>query len=142
MDATLIAALERSVAARSVAVLTSVVFLVAALRLPAGTRSIWLTFWGYHVMVTLTDIVYDYQVLTMDEPPFPGITDITCLGCYVFAFVGLVRLARVASPGRDLEAWFDSLIISMAIVSLVGVGVIAPIVGHGGSTRGCERGGG
>jgi signal transduction histidine kinase len=50
------------------------------------------------------------------------------MAAYVPAFIGLILLARKASPGRDVEAWIDSATISLATVSVVGAFIIGPMI--------------
>ena len=118
----------RSYVTRGMGVVLMLVFLVFALRLTPPMRRIWLLFFGYQATVALTDIVYDYQSFHLGEVPFPGITDVGYLGSYLFAFAGLTMLARVASPGRDLEAWIDSIILSLAIIAAVAAFIVGPTV--------------
>jgi len=94
--------------------------LVIALRMPVAVRRIWLTFWGYQAITVLADIVFDYQRLTLDELPFPGLADALYLTTYGFGFVGLVMLAQRVSGRSNLEAGIDSAAIGLALLALVG----------------------
>ena len=118
----------RSWVARTTALVACAIFLVVALRLPRRERIVWLLLGGYQLLTALADIVFDYQTFTLGAPPFPGIVDIGYLGCYPFAFLALALLGKLASPGRDLEAWVDSGIIALATFSVVGVLIVGPLV--------------
>ena len=119
---------ERSYVARTAGLAAAVGFAFAALRLRPPMRAVWLTIFGYVALVAVTDVLYDWQTFNLDEVPFPGITDVGYLGSYVFAFAGLSMLARIASPGRDTEAWIDSAIIALAVIAVVGSVIIGPTV--------------
>jgi signal transduction histidine kinase/DNA-binding response OmpR family regulator len=121
--------LQRVMVARGAAVMASALLLVLALRMPIEVRGIWLTFWCYQALTVIADIVYDYQRLTLDEPPFPGPADALYLLTYGFAFVGLAMLAARISERRNLEAGIDSAIIGLAMLAVVGFFIILPIVG-------------
>jgi signal transduction histidine kinase/DNA-binding response OmpR family regulator len=120
--------LERTLVARGAGVVTVLAMLVLVLRLPADIRPVWFIFWGYLAGTVIADVIYDYQRLTMEEPPFPGLADLLYMGVYLFAFTGLVLLTRKVSPKRNLEAGLDSAIIGLAILGLVAFFVIAPLV--------------
>jgi signal transduction histidine kinase/DNA-binding response OmpR family regulator len=120
--------LERTLVARGAGVVTVLAMLVLVLRLPADIRPVWFIFWGYLAGTVIADVIYVYQRLTMEEPPFPGLADLLYMGVYLFAFTGLVLLTRKVSPKRNLEAGLDSAIIGLAILGLVAFFVIAPLV--------------
>jgi len=120
--------LERTLVARGAGVVTVLAMLVLVMRTPGDVRPVWFVFWGYLAVTVIADIIYDYQRLTMEEPPFPGLADLLYMGVYLFAFTGLVLLTRKVSPKRNLEAGLDSAIIGLAILGLVAFFVIAPLV--------------
>jgi signal transduction histidine kinase/DNA-binding response OmpR family regulator len=114
--------------ARGVAFGLSAALLVLALRMPTPFRNIWLTFWGYQAVTVIADIVYDYQRLTMEEPPFPGPADALYMATYAFGFAGIAMLTARLSARRNVEAAIDSVVIGLAILALVGFFVIQPII--------------
>ena len=120
--------LERTLVARGAGVFAVMAMLVLVFRLPAAVRTVWLVFLGYLTGTVIADIIYDYQRLTMEEPPFPGLADVLYMGVYAFAFMGLMLLTRKISPERNLEAGIDGAVIGLALLALVGFFVIAPIV--------------
>lgn len=120
--------LERTLVARGAGVAAAAAMLVLVLRLIPDVRPVWLIFWGYLAGTVIADIIYDYQRLTMEEPPFPGLADLLYMGVYAFAFTGLVLLTRKVSPQRNLEAGIDGAVIGLAVLALVGFFVIAPLV--------------
>jgi signal transduction histidine kinase/CheY-like chemotaxis protein len=121
--------LHRILVARGAGVLTSAALLILVLRMPASVRGVWLTFWCYQALTVLADIVYDFQRLTLEEPPFPGPSDALYLLTYCFAFFGLAMLTARISDRRNLEAGIDSSVIGLAMLALVGFFIIFPIAG-------------
>lgn len=121
--------MARIYVARGAGVVASAILLAMALRMPASTRAIWLTFWGYQTLTVVADIVYDVQRVTMEEPPFPGPADGLYFLTYAFAFVGLAMLTARISARRNLEAGIDSAVIALALLALVGYFIILPIIG-------------
>lgn len=121
--------ISRAVVARGAGLVTTSVLLVLALRMPRSVRGVWLTFWGYQGLTVLADFVYDYQRLTLGEPPFPGLSDALYLSTFGFAFAGLAMLTARTSSQRNLEAWIDSVVIGLAMLALVGFFIIQPIIG-------------
>jgi signal transduction histidine kinase/DNA-binding response OmpR family regulator len=118
----------RTIVARGAAVLFSLGFLLLAVRMPVGLRPIWLVLWAYQALTVTADITHDALVRMLDEPPFPGPSDVLYLSTYVFGFAGLVMLARIVSTRRNLEALLDSALIGLSLLMLVGFLVIQPIV--------------
>jgi hypothetical protein len=125
--------LERTLAARGAGVLTALTMLLLVTRLPADVRPIWLIFWCYLATTVVADIIYDYQQLTMAEPPFPGPADAIYMGVYGLALAGLVLLTRRLSPQRNLEVAIDSAIVGLAMFAVVGFFIISPIASKAGN---------
>jgi signal transduction histidine kinase len=119
--------LERALVARGAGVLTTLTMLLLVSRLPADIRPIWVIFWFYLAVTVIGDIVYDYQWLTMEKPPFPGPADAFYMAVYIFALAGLVLLTRRLSPQRNFEVAIDSAIIGLALFALVGFFIIVPL---------------
>ena len=117
----------RLLVARGAGVLACTLLLVLALRMQAPARAVWLTFWGYQALTITADIVYDYQRLTQEAPPFPGPSDALYFLTYCFAFAGLVLLTARVSEKRHLEAGIDSAAIGLAMLALVGFFIIRPL---------------
>lgn len=118
----------RPVVARVAGVVALLAFLAAAWRLPKDVRMIWWSLGAFLGLTVLADLLYDYQLHTTGEVESPGVTDVLYLATYICALVGLVLLGRHQRPGRDLEAWIDTGIITTAAVSLVGTFIIGPLV--------------
>ena len=78
------------------------------------------------------DIPYSYKEFWGSGVPPLWWTDIGYLASYLFAFAGLVVLARKVSPGRDLEAWIDSALLALAVIALVVAFIIGPMVSDAG----------
>ena len=123
-----VGSVERSTFARGAGVALAGVMAWAIWRQPPGTRPIWLTFWLYLLVTVLADMIYDFQLFTLEEPPFPGPADALYMAAYFFGFVGLVYLTRRISPERNLEAGIDAAVIGLAILALVGALVILPLL--------------
>ena len=121
-------AVARPFVARLAGVAALAVFTAAAWRLPRQVRLIWWSLGAFLALTVIADLIYDYQLRTAGEVDSPGVTDVLYLATYLCALVGLVLLGRRLRPGRDLEAWIDTGIITTAAVSLVGTFIIAPLV--------------
>ncbi|MDI1288426.1 MAG: GGDEF domain-containing protein [bacterium] len=118
-----------------VALAAAIVMLVTILRMPTRVRGVWWAVWGYVVLSTVGDLIYNVESYGFDELPFPGPADLVYLGAYVFAFIALALLIRRMQPGRDLEAWIDSAILALAAASVVGVLVVDPLLDASDSDR-------
>jgi signal transduction histidine kinase/ActR/RegA family two-component response regulator/HPt (histidine-containing phosphotransfer) domain-containing protein len=103
-------------------------FLLVALRLPRETRSVWLLFFGYFALNVVGDAMYLYKDVYGSGVPTPWWSDVPYFATYPFGFAGLVLLARKVSPGRDVEAWIDSVILAFALITLAVVFIIGPTV--------------
>jgi diguanylate cyclase (GGDEF)-like protein len=101
-------------------------FAAAALRLPRSVRGIWAMVWTFEVLTVAGDVVYDVQERVLDEAPFPGPADVLYLSAYVAAFTALLMLVRRVHPGRDREAWIDTMIVTIAAAAIVGMLVLEP----------------
>ena len=120
--------------ARGTGVVALAVFFATNLQLPPATRRVWWAVWVYEVLTVTGDIVYDVQQRYVGEPPFPGPADAFYLAAYVFAFIALLLLVRGVHPGRDREAWIDTVIVTVAAASVVGVFVAAPTIADSATT--------
>ena len=72
-------------------------------------------------------IAYNYQAFFGTELPFPAISDPFYLAVYPCIVIGLIRIISLRSPGRDLEAVIDGLIISIGAATLSWQLILAPI---------------
>jgi signal transduction histidine kinase/CheY-like chemotaxis protein/HPt (histidine-containing phosphotransfer) domain-containing protein len=111
-----------------VAMAIMLAFLLVALRLPRATRSVWLLFFGYFALSVVGDAMYLYKDVYGSGVPTPWWSDVPYFATYPFGFAGLVLLARKVSPGRDVEAWIDSVILAFALITLAVVFIIGPTV--------------
>jgi len=120
--------------ARGTSVLALVVFALLAIRLPRRVQGIWWLVWTYEVLTVAGDVVYDVQERLLDEAPFPGPADVLYLTAYGAAFGALLMLVRRVHPGRDREAWIDTMIVTIAATALVGMIVLEPTMRGSAST--------
>lgn len=103
-----------------------VMLLLGILRMPPSARSAWWAMFAFVLLSAIGDVIYDVERYVHDSPPYPSAADAFYLVAYVFAFVALVILIRKVHRGRDLEAWIDTLILTIAATSLVAVFIIEP----------------
>lgn len=101
-------------------------FLVAALRMTGRVRVVWLALWSFQALTWVGDVLYNYYQYQTGDVPFPGPPDVFYLAAYASGFVGLVILVKDLNAGRDQIAWIDSVIITVAATSVVGVVIVAP----------------
>ena len=104
------------------------ILLVSVLRMPPAARPVWWAVFAYAALSDLGDLSYDAQLRLLDESPYPGIADVFYLASYIAAMTALAILIRRTNRGRDLEAWIDTAILSLAAAAIVGLVVIAPIL--------------
>jgi diguanylate cyclase (GGDEF)-like protein len=116
---------------RGTSIVATIVFLIAAIRMPPGVRVVWWFMWLYQCLTVVGDLVYDVQQYHFDVSPFPGAADVLYLLAYSCALMGLVILIRSVHRGRDREAWIDAMIMTMAAASAVGTFVLVPSVDTG-----------
>ena len=116
------------VVARGTSLVALVVFVLTNLRLPAGVRHIWWAVWVYLALTVAADIVFDVQQRVFEEEPFPGPADVLYLSAYAASFSALLMLVRRVHPGRDREAWIDTMIVTIAATAIVGIVVLGPTV--------------
>ena len=119
---------QREFVARTGGVLAAAAMLLFVLRLPPETRSIWLLFWMYLFNIVVADIIYGYQQLATGELQFPGPADVVYMLAYGYGLAGLVMLSRRIDPSRNFEVAIDSIIIGLAVLTLVGSKVILPMI--------------
>ncbi len=110
----------------AVTVAALAVLLLGILRLPADVQSAWWAVGGFVLLSAIGDGIYDIQLYVNDAMPYPSAADVFYLGAYAFAFLALVILIRRVHRGRDLEAWIDTLILTIATTSVVAVFIIEP----------------
>ena len=116
------------VVARGTSLVALVVFALTNLRLPAGVRHIWWAVWVYLALTVAADIVFDVQQRVFEEEPFPGPADVLYLSAYAASLSALLMLVRRVHPGRDREAWIDTMIVTIAATAIVGILVLGPTV--------------
>lgn len=113
---------------QAVAITATVVLLVSLLRLPVQSRAVWSAVWGYAALSVLGDAIYNIQLHTLPELPYPGPADVAYLGAYISALVALSLLIHRVHGGPDLAAWIDTAILFIAAASVIGVLVIEPLL--------------
>ena len=111
---------------QGVALAAIVVLGAATWRMPPASRPVWWAVLGYAVLTDLGDIVYDIEAYTVDEAPFPGAADVLYLSAYVAAITALALLIHRVHRGRDLEAWIDTAILTVAATAVIGMVIIGP----------------
>ncbi|MCB9413206.1 MAG: GGDEF domain-containing protein [Actinobacteria bacterium] len=117
---------QTSLLARIVGIVGCLVFLVAALRLPRQTRNVWLLFWASMTMTVLGDVLYDLELATRSEALSPALSDIPYFASYLFMILGLSLLLRQLLPGRGIETWIDTGIVTIAVSSVIAAYVLGP----------------
>lgn len=115
------------------AVLASVAGVIAvavsglvAWRLPGGLRTTWWPIWGFLALTVIADISYHLVLQFSGEPSFPNWIDGVYLASYVSAIVGLATLARRRQPRRDVAAWIDAAIVTLALAAIAAALVVGP----------------
>lgn len=119
---------EWVILARGTGLVALTVLLITNLRLPPGVRQIWWAVWAYQALTVTGDIVFDVQQRLLGEPPFPGPADAFYLAAYGAAVTALLLLVRRVHPGRDREAWIDTMIVTVAATAIVGLLVLGPTI--------------
>jgi diguanylate cyclase (GGDEF)-like protein len=128
-----VGSVERSIVARGAGVVATIVFAWAVAGMPADVRLVWWPLWLFQALTVVADVSYDYLSMAADAVPFPSFTDVLYLGSYVAAFVGLWGLGRRVGGSRDLAAWLDTAIVTVAAASIMGVAFIGPMLEASGS---------
>jgi diguanylate cyclase (GGDEF)-like protein len=96
--------------------------------MPERTRQVWWAIWVYATLTVAGDIVYDVQQRVLEEAPFPGPADALYLTAYAAALIGLLILVGRLNPGRDRDAWIDTMIVTIAVAAAVGYFIAAPVI--------------
>ncbi|MEZ5378419.1 MAG: GNAT family N-acetyltransferase [Acidimicrobiales bacterium] len=78
-------------------------------------RAPWLWFAAGLASFLTADIIYYVLELTMEEPPFPSIADFFYLLMYPLVIVGLTKLVRATSPGRDGASFIDAAVVGISM---------------------------
>lgn len=101
---------------------------IAAARMPRGVRGIWWFLAGFVVLTFLADVIYRVQDEVLQVDPFPGPADVLYLAAYASAIVALVRVTRRTSAKADRDAFIDTAIITLALLSAATVFLFAPLL--------------
>ncbi|HTA11797.1 MAG TPA: GGDEF domain-containing protein, partial [Solirubrobacteraceae bacterium] len=110
---------------------SSVAALIVGARTNCGRRLPWyLLAIGQGLFVTSDVLAYNYPRLFGGPMPFPSIADPFHLAFYPFLVVGMLALIRERSERRDRAALIDSLIVTLALATLLWVYLIAPYSGQ------------
>jgi diguanylate cyclase len=110
---------------------SSVAALIVGARTNCGRRLPWhLLAIGQGLFVAADVLAYNYQRLFGGPMPFPSIADPFHLAFYPFLVVGMLALIRERSERRDRAALIDSLIVTLALATLLWVYLIAPDSGR------------
>ena len=100
----------------------------AARRMAAPLRRVWGCFAGFAALWLAGDLLYLALERVGGEAPFPGWPDALYLASYASAIAGLVILVRRLYPGRDLDAWIDAAVLTLAATAVLSVTVLVPMV--------------
>lgn len=107
------------------------------LALPRRARGPWWGVVGYAAFAQVGDIVYLRQEHSESGLVFPGPADALYFLGYLSMLVALVLFIRQYSRGHSLGTWIDTAILTIAVISVVGVFVLAPTA-RAGDLRGIE----
>jgi diguanylate cyclase (GGDEF)-like protein/PAS domain S-box-containing protein len=103
--------------------------IVAARRNSGRARLPWYLFAVGQSLFVASDVLSDnYQRLFGRAMPFPSIADPFHLAFYPFLVAGMVLLIRARDEHRDRDGLIDSLIVTLALATLLWVYLIAPYV--------------
>ncbi len=105
-----------------------VVLLVAATRMPPSVRAVWWGLFAYQVLAVLADWIMDIQHAIHEPAASLQVADAVFIAAYLPVIFVLVVLVRRVHPGRNREAWIDTLILAAAAAAVVGAFLIAPAV--------------
>ncbi len=88
-----------------------------------ANKTAWYFIAGAMASFLAADIVYYVLELTspIGEAPFPSLADGFYLSMYPLMIVGLVKLLRSVSPGRDIASILDAGLVGVATFSALGV---------------------
>jgi diguanylate cyclase (GGDEF)-like protein/PAS domain S-box-containing protein len=103
--------------------------IVAARRNTGRARLPWYLFAVGQSLFVASDVLSDnYQRLFGRAMPFPSIADPFHLAFYPFLVAGMVLLIRARDEHRDRDGLIDSLIVTLALATLLWVYLIAPYI--------------
>lgn len=105
-----------------------VVFLVAAIRMPARARFVWWALWACLALTFLADVVYDVLLYHVGVSPFPSWADALYVASYVPQIAALLVLVKQRQRVWDRQAWIDSAVITVASVSVAATFVLLPML--------------
>lgn len=111
-----------------VGVLAVVASGVTAWHLPTGLRSTWWPIWLFLAVTVVADTSYQVVLHQLGEVPAPSWIDGLYLLSYAAAIVGLAALARRRQPHRDVAAWIDAIIVTLAIGAMAASLVVGPAI--------------
>ena len=108
--------------------------LAVVARLPRGSRGVWAAAWGYAALAFAGDLAYYAEAAaSVEHASWSHALYFASYGC---ALVAVMLLVRRLQPGRDVEAAIDTLIIAVAMTSVVYLAVIEPTIElYGSDTR-------
>lgn len=110
---------------------TVIMTIIGVFALPRRARKPWWGVVGYAVFAQLGDIVYLAQERSPEGLQFPGPADAIYFLGYLSMLVALILFIRQYSSGHSLGTWLDTAILTIAVVSVVGVFVLVPTVRSG-----------
>ena len=97
--------------------LLSILALLAGIRRnQAEPREPWLWFAAGLMSFLTADVIYYLLELVHPEgPPFPNVADFFYLMMYPLMIVGLTKMVRAVSPGRDTASFIDAAVVAIAM---------------------------
>ena len=113
----------------SLIVLTSPVAILVAVRIHRPEhRTPWYLFaLGQTLFLAGNVVTYNHELLFDETLTFPSSGDAAFLAVYPCLIAGILLLIRERSPGRDREAFIDSLILAVAVGTVAWVYLLAPV---------------
>ena len=112
---------------QAIAAIVVLTMLVILVRMPPSRgRAVWFAVWGYAFFALAGDVAYYAEALAeVDHITWSHALYFAGYGC---ALIALVLLVRTVHPDRDVEAAIDTLIIAIAMASVVYLLIVEPTI--------------
>ena len=110
------------------AALALIALLAGSLRMPREARGVWWALLAYQLLAVLADAVMDIQHAIHEPAAHLQWGDVILLTAYVPVLIALVILVRRIHPGRNREAWIDTVILAAATAAVMVSLIVAPVV--------------
>jgi diguanylate cyclase len=112
--------------------LVAVVAILVGIRHKTGNdRRAWILIVAGLISFLAGDVCYYILDAVSETTPFPSPADVLYLGMYPLVILGLLRLIRQISPGRDWASLLDASIAAVGTFAVLGVLVIDTYVADG-----------